>query len=53
MKILERLALAICLINVLAFVGMWDVMLLWGATAIIPLTMIIYRKLKEKYENKI
>lgn len=53
MKILERIALIVCLVNVLAFVGMWNMMLLWGGIAIIPLTMIIYRKLKEKYENKI
>lgn len=53
MKTLEYIALAICLVNVLAFAGMWDLMALWGAVAVIPLTMIIYRKLKEKYENKI
>lgn len=40
MKILEYTALVICILNILVFVGDWDL-------------MIIYRKLKEQHENKI
>ncbi len=53
MKTLERIALVVCLVNMLAFAGMWDLMILWGLITIIPLTMIIYQKFKEKDENKI
>lgn len=53
MKILEYVALAVCIVNILVFVGDWGLMVIWGIITVFPLTMIIYRRLKEKDENKI
>lgn len=53
MKILEYIALVICILNILVFVGDWDLMIIWGVITVFPLAMIIYRKLKEQHENKI
>lgn len=52
MKRLERIALAICVINIVAFAGLWDIMLGWGLVVLIPATMIFYRKLREKSEHE-
>lgn len=48
MKAIEYIAFAVCIVNMMAFYGIWEMVIFWGFLAVIPLTMIIYQKLKEK-----
>ncbi len=51
MKKLAYSALFTCLVNIVLFAGVWELLLLWGIVAILPLTMIIYWRLREKQDE--
>lgn len=53
MKALAYISLFVCALNIVISLGVIELTIFWGVAAVVPLTMIFYWKLKEKYENKI